>query len=138
MDIRNLDNLLQPKSVAIVGASTQPGKIGYTVIENLIKGDYKGKIYPINPTASEILGFKVYPNIAAVPDSVDLAVITVPVKLVCQVVEECGQKGILALSVITSGFSEAPQGFGTGINRHRAPLPYVRSGSQHRRYALKF
>ncbi len=106
MDIRNLDNLLQPKSVAIVGASTQPGKIGYTVIENLIKGDYKGKIYPINPTASEILGFKVYPNIAAVPDSVDLAVITVPVKLVCQVVEECGQKGILALSVITSGFSE--------------------------------
>ncbi len=62
MDIRNLDNLLQPKSVAIVGASTQPGKIGYTVIENLIKGEYKGKIYPINPTASEILGFKGLPE----------------------------------------------------------------------------
>ena len=94
MDIRNLDKLLQPKSVAIVGASTQPGKIGYTVIENLIKGDYKGRIYPINPSATEILGLQVYPNIAAVPGSVDLAVITVPVKLVCQVVEECGQKGI--------------------------------------------
>jgi acetyltransferase len=106
MDITNLDNLLKPKSVAIVGASTQPGKIGYTVIENLIKGDYKGKIYPINPTASEILGLKVYPNVAAVPGSVDLAVITVPVKAVCQVAEECGQKGVPALSVITSGFSE--------------------------------
>ncbi len=106
MDVTNLDNLLKPKSVAIVGASTQPGKIGYTVIENLIKGDYKGKIYPINPTASEILGLKVYPNVATVPGSVDLAVITVPVKTVCQVAEECGKKGIPALSVITSGFSE--------------------------------
>lgn len=106
MDQTSLSNLLQPKSVAIVGASTQPGKIGYTVIENLLKGGYQGKIYPINPTASEILGLKVYPNIAAAPGKVDLAVITVPVKLVCQVVEECGQKGIKALSVITSGFSE--------------------------------
>ncbi|MGB8981409.1 MAG: acetate--CoA ligase family protein, partial [Anaerolineales bacterium] len=93
-------------SVAIVGASAQPGKIGYTVIENLLKGGYKGKIYPINPTATEILNLPVFPNIAAVPDKIDLAVITVPVKLACQVIEECGQKGIKALSVITSGFSE--------------------------------
>ncbi len=106
MDQTILNNLLQPKSVAIVGASAQPGKIGYTVIENLIKGGYKGKIYPINPTASEILNLPVFPNIAAVPGQVDLAVITVPVKLACQVIEECGQKGIRALSVITSGFSE--------------------------------
>jgi acetyltransferase len=106
MDQTSLNNLLQPKSVAIVGASAQPGKIGYTVIENLLKGGYQGKIYPINPTATEILNLPVYPNIAAVPDKIDLAVITVPVKLACQVVEECGQKGIKALSVITSGFSE--------------------------------
>ncbi|HSK87432.1 MAG TPA: acetate--CoA ligase family protein [Anaerolineales bacterium] len=106
MDQTILNNLLQPKSVAIVGASTQPGKIGYTVIENLLKGGYQGKIYPINPTASEILNLPVFPNISAVPGDVDLAVITVPVKLACQVIEECGQKGIKALSVITSGFSE--------------------------------
>lgn len=106
MDQTILNNLLQPKSVAIVGASAQPGKIGYTVIENLIKGGYKGKIYPINPTASEILNLPVFPNISAVPGQVDLAVITVPVKIACQVIEECGQKGIKALSVITSGFSE--------------------------------
>jgi acetyltransferase len=106
MDQSNLNALLQPKSVAIVGASSQPGKIGYTVIENLIKGNYTGRIYPINPTATEILGLKVYPNVSAVPGSIDLAVITVPVKTVCQVAEECGQKGVPALSVITSGFSE--------------------------------
>ncbi|HET9912018.1 MAG TPA: acetate--CoA ligase family protein, partial [Anaerolineales bacterium] len=106
MDQTSLNNLLQPKSVAIVGASAQPGKIGYTVIENLLKGGYQGKIYPINPTASEILNLPVFPNISAVPDKIDLAVITVPVKLACQVIEECGQKGIKALSVITSGFSE--------------------------------
>lgn len=106
MDQMILNNLLQPKSVAIVGASAQPGKIGYTVIENLLKGGYQGKIYPINPTASEILNLPVFPNISAVPGTIDLAVITVPVKLACQVIEECGQKGIKALSVITSGFSE--------------------------------
>jgi acetyl coenzyme A synthetase (ADP forming)-like protein len=106
MDKSALNNLLRPESVAIVGASATPGKIGYTVINNLLKGKFEGKIYPINPTATEILGLKVYANIADVPDAIDLAVITVPVKLVSQVAEECGQKGIKALSVITSGFSE--------------------------------
>ncbi len=106
MDNILLRKLLQPKSVAVVGASATPGKIGYTVINNLIKGGYSGKIYPINPTAPEILGLKVYPSVSAIPESADLAVITVPVKLTAQVVEECGQKGIQALSVITSGFSE--------------------------------
>jgi acetyl coenzyme A synthetase (ADP forming)-like protein len=106
MDRTPLDKLLQPKSVAIVGASATPGKIGYTVIDNLLKGGYKGKIYPVNPTATEILGLKVYAEIKDIPGDVDLAVITVPVKIVAQVTEECGKKGIKALSVITSGFSE--------------------------------
>lgn len=106
MDQKALNKLLQPKTVAVVGASSQPGKIGYTVIDNLLKGGYKGKIYPINPTATEILGLPVFPTISAAPGNVDLAVITVPVKLVSQVAEECGKKGIKALSVITSGFSE--------------------------------
>jgi acetyl coenzyme A synthetase (ADP forming)-like protein len=106
MDQTLLNHLLRPKSVAVVGASTQPGKIGYTVIENLIKGGYKGKIFPINPTATEILSLQVYPSVTALPETVDLAVITIPVKVVAQVAEECGKKGIKALSVITSGFSE--------------------------------
>jgi acetyl coenzyme A synthetase (ADP forming)-like protein len=101
-----LDKLMRPKSVAVVGASSQPGKIGYTVLENLLKGGYKGNIYPINPSATEILSLPVVASVADLPEVVDLAIITVPVKFVNQVVEECGQKGIKALSVITSGFSE--------------------------------
>ncbi len=106
MDQTALTKLLRPKSLAVVGASATPGKIGYTVIDNLVKNGYKGKIYPINPTATEILGLRVYAEIKDVPGKVDLAVITVPVNLVSQVAEECGKKGIGALSVITSGFSE--------------------------------
>ena len=106
MNKEAITKLLQPKSIAVVGASAQPGKIGYTVISNLIKGGYKGKIFPINPTANEILSLPVYPSVSVVPESIDLAVVTVPVKFVSQVAEECGQKGIPALSVITSGFSE--------------------------------
>ena len=101
-----IDKLMKPKSVAVIGASAQPGKIGYTVLDNLIKGGYQGKIYPINPTATEILNRKVYPSVLDVPEAVDLAIITVPVKFVSQVAQECGEKGIKALSVITSGFSE--------------------------------
>jgi len=101
-----INKLMQPKSVAVVGASSQPGKIGYTVLENLLKGGYKGKIYPINPAATEILSLPVFASVSALPEPADLAIITVPVKYANQVAEECGQKGIKALSVITSGYSE--------------------------------
>jgi acetyltransferase len=104
---KSIIGTLQPKTVAIIGASTTPGKIGYTVVENLIKGGYdKKNIYPINPTATEILGLKVYPNIAAVPVDIDAAIVTVPAKLVAQMAEECGKKGVKGLVIITSGFSE--------------------------------
>lgn len=106
MNKENLNKLMRPRSIAIVGASTTPGKIGYTVVEKIIQGGFAGPIYPINPSASELLGLKCYPSITSLPEVVDLAVITVPAKAVLAVVEECGQKGISALSVITSGFSE--------------------------------
>ncbi len=106
MDKNHLNGLLRPKSVAIVGASSTPGKIGYSVINNLIEGKYAGKIYPINPTATEILGLKVYPDVASVPGDIDAAIITVPAKFVIEVAEECGKKGVKGLIVITSGFSE--------------------------------
>ncbi len=106
MDNEVLNGLFKPRSVAIIGASTQPGKIGHSVVENLINGKYEGKIYPINPTASEILGLKVYPSILEVPGPVDAAVITIPAKFVRDAAEECGKKGVKGLIVITSGFSE--------------------------------
>ncbi len=106
MDKNQINGLLRPKSVAVIGASTTPGKIGYTVVDNLIKGGYSGTIYPINPSATELLGLKVYPSITDVPGSVDSAIVTVPAKLLPAVTEECGKKGVKGLIVITSGFGE--------------------------------
>ena len=107
MDKQVLNKMLRPKSVAVIGASATPGKIGYTVIDNLIKGGYTGKVYPINPSTPEILGLKAYPTIEEVPGEVDSAIVTVPAKFIPQVTEECGRKGVKGLIVITSGFSEA-------------------------------
>lgn len=106
VDLKVLNGLLRPKSIAVVGASTTPGKIGYTVLANLLESKYSGKIYPINPQATEILGIKCYASILDVPDEIDAAAITVPAKFVMPVVEECGKKGVKGLIIITSGFSE--------------------------------
>jgi acetate---CoA ligase (ADP-forming) len=106
VDRNVLDGLFRPKSVAVVGASSQAGKIGYTVLSNLIQSKFNGPIYPVNPSADEILGLKVYPSIKDVPDEVDAAVIVVPAKFVPSVIDECGEKGVKGLIVITSGFSE--------------------------------
>jgi len=102
----NIHFLLQPRSIAIVGVSTKPGKIGYLLLENILQGEYPGKVYPIHPSASEILGLKVYPSIHSVPDEIDAALISVPAKMVPQMAEECGKKGVKGLIVITSGFGE--------------------------------
>jgi acetyltransferase len=106
VDIEVLNRLLQPKSVAVIGASATPGKIGYTVLVNLQKDKYKGGIYPINPKSDEILGFKCYSSVLDVKEQIDAAIITVPAKFVLQIVDECGEKGIKGLMIITSGFSE--------------------------------
>ena len=101
-----LTGLLRPKSIAIIGASTTAGKIGHTVVKNLIESGYEGGIYPVNPSADEILGLKVYKSVLDIPEHVDAAAITVPAKFVMDVVNECGEKGVKGLIVITSGFSE--------------------------------
>ena len=106
MNVTALDALMRPESVAIVGASTDSTKIGYTVVKNIIDGGYKGKIYPINPKANEVLGLKAYPSLLDVPGKIDAAVVTVPAKLVLSVVEEAGKKGVKGLIIISSGFGE--------------------------------
>ncbi len=106
MNNDELNALLKPKSIAVIGASATPGKIGYTVLENLQKSGYKGPVYPINPSASDILGMKCYASISDISGSIDAAVMCVPVKLVNTMAEECGKKGVKGLIVITSGFSE--------------------------------
>ena len=95
-----------PNSVAVVGASAEPGKLGFIVINNIIQYGYKGKIYPINPSATEILGLKSYPRVTDIPDPVDMAVIVVPSRVVPGIMQECGEKGIKSVVVITAGFKE--------------------------------
>ncbi len=106
MKDRLIEGMLRPSAIAVVGASTIPGKIGYTVLDNILKGGYPGKIYPINPGATEILGLKTYPTVNDVEGNIDAAIITVPAKFVPDVAVECGKKGIKGLIIITSGFSE--------------------------------
>ncbi len=106
-----LEKLFNPRSVAIVGASTHPGKIGHILIENMLKYKYKGKIFPINPKASEILGLKVYPSLKDVPEKIDLAIIAVKPPAVLETIKICGEKGVEMAVVISAGFKEAgPEG----------------------------
>ena len=101
-----MERLFRPKGVAVVGASTNPAKIGYRVVENIVSGGYPGAIYPINPKGGEILGLPTFPSVEAVEGEIDLAIVSVPAPGVLPTVEACGRKGIGHLVVLTSGFSE--------------------------------
>ena len=105
----DMDKLFNPNSLALIGASGTPGKIGTTVLFCITGGQYKGKIYPINPKETEIMGIKAYDKIGNVPDKVDLAIICVTANLVPQIVEECAEVGVKFGIVISSGFGEASQ-----------------------------
>ncbi len=102
-----LDFIFRPEAVAVVGASREAGKVGHTVLVNLLSAGYKGAIYPVNPHAHEILGLRVYPSLKEIPRPVDLAVIAVRAPLVPQVIEECGRKGVKAAVILSAGFREA-------------------------------
>ena len=102
----NIKYLFTPRSVAVIGAAREPSKVGHSIVKNLIDCGYPGKIYPVNPKATEILGLKVYPSVLDIPDDVDLAVIAVRANIVPMVLEQCGQKGVKAVIVITAGFKE--------------------------------
>ncbi len=77
-----LEAFFKPNSIAVVGASREPEKVGHRIFRNLVESGFKGKLYPINPKADEILGIKCYGNVSDVPDQIDLAVIAVPAKIV--------------------------------------------------------
>jgi acetyl coenzyme A synthetase (ADP forming)-like protein len=104
--LATMSRMMRPKAVAVIGASAEDGKIGNSVMKNLINGGYAGEIYPINPKADEILGRKAYKNIGDVPGDVDVAVFTVPAKFVPQALREVGEKNIPAAVLIPSGFAE--------------------------------
>ncbi|MCX8195410.1 MAG: CoA-binding protein [Candidatus Micrarchaeota archaeon] len=104
--IANLEAVFNPSSIAVIGASREPNKIGHVIVKNFIDGGFAGRIYPINPNADEILGLRAYKSVLDVKEKIDSAVIAIPAQFVAQVLEECGKKGIKGVVLITGGFSE--------------------------------
>jgi len=106
-----LDRLFYPEAVAIIGASRNPHKFGHIQVANLLRTGFRGRIYPVNPRADEILGLRCYPSILDVPGHVDVAVISIPAPRVPGAVKECVERGVPYVVVIASGFREAgPEG----------------------------
>jgi acetyltransferase len=103
---KGIDVLFNPKAIAVIGASSTKGKLGNDVVRNLIDSGFEGRIYPINPKGGEILDLKAYRSVSEVAGAIDVAVIVIPAKYVLPVIEECGQKGVTALVIITAGFKE--------------------------------
>ncbi len=104
--VMQLDNFFNPRSVAVIGASRNPAKIGHVIMKNMVDGGFKGRVFPINPEAREILGYKVYNSILGINEVIDLAVIAVPAEFVLKVVDECNKKKIKDLLIVTAGFGE--------------------------------
>jgi acyl-CoA synthetase (NDP forming) len=102
-----MHHFMEPRSVAIIGISRRSGPGSYNLMENMLHYGFRGKIFPINPHAKEILGFRAYPSIREVGQQVDLAVITLPRELVVQQVEECAICGVKAVIVVGQGFADA-------------------------------
>jgi 3-hydroxypropionyl-CoA synthetase (ADP-forming) len=101
-----MEKFFTPQSVALVGASATPGKVGNSVLDSLAKHDYKGKVYPINPKAEEILGVKCYPSIEAIPEPVDLVVVCVDLSVTPPILESCAKKGIHNVVIVSGGGKE--------------------------------
>lgn len=101
-----LQALFMPKSIALIGASTQPGKLGYEILNNLIQSGYPHPIYPINPKAERVLNLPCFPNIRAVSAFVDLSIIAIPAAYVLETLKDCGEHGVKAAIVISAGFRE--------------------------------
>ncbi|WP_424185180.1 GNAT family N-acetyltransferase [Actinokineospora sp. G85] len=112
-EARSVHNLLHPTSVAVIGASTDRTKIGWTVLGNLLAADFAGPVYPVNAEHRSVRGVRAYPSVLDIPDPVDLAVVTVPAASVDEVMDGCLAKGVKTLMVVTSGFGETgPDGRG--------------------------
>ncbi len=104
--VRQMNRIMKPDAVAVIGASAETGKIGNSVMKNLINGGYQGAIYPIHPSATEIMGKKAYKSVKDVPGVIDVAVFAIPAKFVAQALVECGEKKIPGAVLIPSGFAE--------------------------------
>ena len=104
---RSVHNLLHPRSVAVIGASIDPTKVGYVALTNLLSADFAGPVYPVNPEHRSVRGVRAYPSVMDIPDSVDLAVVAVPAEVVESVLDGALAKGVKTLLILSGGFGEA-------------------------------
>ncbi len=102
----SMARIMSPRSIAVIGASRRPGTIGYELFRNLLAYGFQGPVYPVNPSSVSVAGVRAYPTVIDVPDAVDVAVVVVPAALVLDVVEQCAQKRVRGLVIITAGFAE--------------------------------
>jgi acetyltransferase len=102
----NLDAIFSPQSLAVVGASKTPGKVGHDIFVNILKGGYRGTLYPVNPKARSVSSVKAYPAISDIPDSVDLAMIILPPRPALTAVKEAIDKGVKGVVIVSAGFRE--------------------------------
>ena len=117
-----MEALFEPKAVAVIGASDNPGKLGSHVMRSLIEGKYPGRIFPVNPGKNEILGIKTYPSLLQTPESVDLSIIVLPAESVPQTFQECKEKGVKGIVLITAGFREIEDKKGEVLQREITEL----------------
>lgn len=104
--VKSMNRIMKPKAVAVIGASNEAGKIGNSVMKNLINGGYQGKIYPITPKGGEVMGLQAFKSVKDVPGEIDTAVFAIPAPLVAGALKECGEKKIAGAILIPSGFGE--------------------------------
>ena len=104
--IKNIESIMNPRSIAVVGATNRPGSVGLAVFRNILNAGFEGVLYPVNPKAKSVQSVKAYPKLVDIPDEVDLAVIIVPAEIVCSILEESGQKQVKGAIVISAGFKE--------------------------------
>ncbi|MBD3233848.1 MAG: hypothetical protein GF315_09010 [candidate division Zixibacteria bacterium] len=102
----SLDAIFRPKSIAVIGASTKKHSIGYEIFRNIIRNEFTGKVFPVNPKADVVHSMKCYNSISEIPDEIDLAIIIVARRFVLETAEDCGKKGVKAIVVISGGFKE--------------------------------
>jgi len=121
-DPQGLAAILKPRSVAVIGATPRRGSLGRELLNNVIKSDFRGVVYPVHPKAPYVLSMKAYPSVLDIPDEIDLAVVVVPRDYVMAVVDECGRKGVKGMIVISAGFREIG---GEGAEREKELMALV-------------
>jgi acetyltransferase len=120
---RDLSALVRPSTVAVIGASRDPSKVGHAILQNILAGGFQGVVHPVNPTARAINGVRAYPSVLDIPDPVDLAIVITPARFVPEVLDQCGQRDVRGVVVISGGFREVGE---EGVRREEEVRARIR------------